>query len=148
MDNSMHCLALGSVIARQEDGRWEGTDRHFLSCLPGQGKVNASDDIRVDPDQWVGVRCRVSGRYRGLRQTVERLGMPGGGVTVKSAHLSAHPYGVRRIARRNDGRGDGRTRQSGDQDSRRILFASAERHIHSCVIRRRRSSHGRCRHGI
>ena len=86
MDDSMHCLALGNVIARQEDGRWEGTDRHSLSCLPGQGKVNSPDDIRVDPDQWVGVR--------------------------------------------------------------RILFASAERHIHSRVKRRRRSSHGRCRHGI
>ena len=148
MDDSMHCLALGSVIAWQEDGRREGTDRHSLSCLPGQGKVNSPDDIRVDPDQWVGVRCRVSGRHRGLRRTVERLRMPGGGVTVMSVHFSDDPYVVRRIARRSDGPGDGRTLQSEDQNCRRILFASAERHIHSRVIRRRRSSHGRCRHGI
>ena len=133
MDDSMHCLALGNVIARQEDGRWEGTDRPSLSCPPGQGKVNSPDDIRVDPDQ---------------RRTVERHRMPGGGVTVMSVHFSDDPFVVRRIARRNDGPGDGRTLQSKDQNCRRIPFASAERHIHSRVIRRRRSSHGRCRHGI
>lgn len=102
----MQRSALGNVIARQEEVRREGTDRPSRSCLPGQGKVSASDDLRADRDQWVGVR------------------------------------------RRGDGRGDGRTLQSGDRNSRRLLFASAEHHIHSRVIRRRRSSHGRCRHGI
>ena len=148
MNTIMQRSALGNVIARQEGVRREGADRHSLSCLPGQGKVNAPDAPRVDRDQWGGVRRRVSGRHRELRRTVERLGMPGGGITVKGAHASDHPYGVRRIARSIAATGDRRTLQSGDQNSRRILFAFAERHIYSRAIRGRRSSHGGCRHGI
>ena len=146
MNNSMQRSALDNVIARQRGVKRGGTDRHSLSCPPEHRKVNASADIWVDPDQWVGICCRVSGRNRELWQTVERLRMPGRGIIVKSAHVHDHPYGVRRIAYRGDGPSDKRTWQPGDQNSRGILFASAEHHIYSRVIPGRFSSHGgRCR---
>ena len=146
MNNSMQRSALDNVIARQKGVKRKGTDRHSLSCPPERSKPNASADIWVDPDQWVGICCRVSGRNRELWQTVERLRMPGRGIIVKSAHVYDHPYGVRRIAYRGDGPSDKRTWQPGDQNSRGILFESAEHHICARVIPGRFSSHGgRCR---
>ena len=78
MNNSMQRSALDNVIARQRGVKRKGTDRHSLSCPPERSKPNASADIRVD--------ARSMGRHLlprlrsqpGLRQTVERLRMPGG----------------------------------------------------------------------
>ena len=149
MNNSMQRSALDNVIARQKGVKREGTDRHSLSCPLEHGKVYASANIRVDPDQWVvGICCRVSSRNRELWQTVERLRMPGRVNVVKTAHVYDHPYGVRRIAYRGDGPSDKRTWQPGDQNSRGILFESAEHHICARVIPGRFSSHGGRRNGI
>ena len=145
MNNSMRRSALDNVIARQRGVKWKGTDRHSLSCPPERSKPNASADIRVDANQWVGICCRVSGRNRELRQAVETLRMPRG-IIVKSAHVYDHPYGVRRIAYRSDGPGDNKTWQPGGQNSRGTPSASAGHAIYSHVRPGRLSSHGgRCR---
>ncbi len=142
MNNSMQRSALDNVIARQEGVKREGTDRHSLSCPPERSKPNASADIRVAPDQWGGICCRVSGRNRELWQTVETLRMPGRDIVVKTAHVYDRPYGVRRIAYRGDGPGDKRTWQPRGQNSRGTPSASAGHAIHSHVRPGRCSSHG------
>ena len=146
MNNSMQRSALDNVIARKRGVKRKGTDRHSLSCPPQRSKPNASADILADPDRWVGICRRVSGRNRELWQTVERFRMPGRGIVVRIAHVCDHPYGVRRIAHHSNGPGDKRSWQPRDQNSRGILFASAEHHIYSPVIPGRFSSHaGHCR---